>query len=71
MCLSLKSDFVKILEVGCNASGVWIGEGLSQKVKTVAVFSEKLNEARWRWSTHEHELYAVVRTLQQWESYLL
>ena len=34
-------------------------------------FSEKLNEARQKWSTYDQEFYAVVRALKQWEHYLV
>lgn len=42
-----------------------------QQSKPIEFFSEKLSEARQRWSTYEQEFYAVVRALKQWEHYLL
>lgn len=37
----------------------------------MAFFSEKLSEARKKWSTYDQEFYAVVRALKQWEHYLV
>ena len=48
-----------------------VGAVLSQEGKPVAFFSEKLCEARRKWSAYELELYAVVRSLRHWEHYLV
>ena len=37
----------------------------------IEYFSEKLSEARQKWSTYEQELYSLVRALKGWEHYLL
>lgn len=37
----------------------------------MAFFSEKLSDARQKWSTYDQEFYAVFRVLRQWEHYLI
>ncbi|KAK2993132.1 hypothetical protein RJ640_006819 [Escallonia rubra] len=63
-------DIDKVFALECDASGIGIGVVLSQHKKLVAFFSEKLSDARRKWSTYELEFYAVFQAVRFWEQYL-
>jgi hypothetical protein len=64
-------DFSKTFQVKCDVSGFAIGAVLSQDDRSIAYFSEKLNEVKIKYSTYDKEFYAVIQALKKWRHYLV
>jgi hypothetical protein len=65
------SDFDKFFQVEIDDSGTAIGVVMNQEQRPIAYFSEKLNEAKQKYSSDDEEFYATMQTLKKWRHYLM
>lgn len=64
-------DFHLPFVVECDASGRGIGAVLTQQHRPIAYFSKALSDRNLAKSAYEHEIMALVLTVQHWQTYLL
>lgn len=60
-------SFENPFKVECNVSGIGTRVVLMQEKKPAAFYSEKLNDARQKWSRYGQKFYSFVRALKHWE----
>ena len=64
------SNFDIIFEVECDVSNEGIRVVISQEERPIAFFSEKLNNAKLKYSTYDKEFDVIVQALDHWSNYL-
>jgi hypothetical protein len=57
--------------VKCDARGYAVRWVLSQDDRPVAYFSEKLDDAKLKYSTYDKYFYAIIQALKKWRHYLI
>ena len=65
------SDFNKVFQVECDASGSVIRAIWSQEGKPIALFIKKLNASKRKYFVYDQEFYAIVQALKKWRHYLI
>jgi hypothetical protein len=62
-------DFNKVFQVDCDTSGNTIKVVLSQEARPIEYSSDKLNDARRRYSISDQDLYSIIQDLKRWTHY--
>ena len=65
------ANFQKLFEVKCDASGMAIGDILSQEERPISYFSDKLNDSKKKYSSYDKEFYVVIQALKKWRHNLM
>ena len=64
-------NFNNVFQVDYDASGTAMRVFMSQEVRPITYFSEKLNDTKRKYSIYDQEFYAIVQGLKNWRHYLL
>ena len=64
-------DFNLPFEIHTDASHTQLGAVISQNNKPIAFYSRKLQLAQRRYTTTEHELLSIIKTLKEFKNILL
>ena len=68
---NLSQECTQPLAMTTDASSFAIGAVLTQGDRPVAYYSKKLSPTEQRYATHEREMLAIVKALEEWRVYLL
>ena len=64
-------DFKQPFQVKCDSSGVAFGAALNQEDMPITYFSEKMNDAKQKYSSYDKDFYAIVQAMKNWRHYLM
>ena len=64
-------DFNKVFEIYTDTNHLQLGAVISQKGKSIAFYSRKLNPVQTRYTTTEKEFLSIIETLKEFRNILL